>query len=423
MANRRSINVTAMTAPLQNMLNMIMQNQYRRQSMQDENQLIIGRQKLMDEQKFRETLLQKAMSDPMFARRLQSSGLMPEAGAFVPSNEELAKGISDSIGKATDEKNLPTDEDLTASLRASGGDVSPVLGSLPSPSQDGTLPSTQYQPRQNPTLNQLQGQRNARASFLDKERISSRRDMPVDFTRIGANGNSERVFTTRGAAEDLGPIQSERTGQQQGQYEADTALNGALSPKVSSAKARQAGQVAGAEENARLGAQFSPANIEGAGRLAESKAKGESAGKGPTDTEKSAAQFYVRAVSADAEAKALEQKGATGFGSAVVPELVKSDVNKRYSTAKANFIQDVIYLQSGKQINAEELKQYEKAWFAQPGDDPAQIEQKARFRQDALEGVKYLAKKGIDDMNRLGFPTTLRPGDALDALRKTGGKQ
>src|SRR3990167_8448492 len=95
-----------------------------------ENQLIMERQSALSEQNQKEQLLQKALEDPAFARRLHAAGLPKALGLNIPqpTEEDLQPPMMDLINTAQSPTDLPTDEQMAASDTLQGGQFSPTGG-------------------------------------------------------------------------------------------------------------------------------------------------------------------------------------------------------------------------------------------------------------------------------------------------------
>lgn len=73
---------------------------------------------------------------------------------------------------------------------------------------------------------------------------------------------------------------------------------------------------------------------------------------------------------------------------------LNNDQQQSYQQAKQNFISAVLRKESGAAIAESEFANEDKKYFPQPGDSPATIEQKARARDIAIEGLKAQAGPG-----------------------------
>lgn len=71
-----------------------------------------------------------------------------------------------------------------------------------------------------------------------------------------------------------------------------------------------------------------------------------------------------------------------------------SDQQQSYEQAQRNFVSAVLRKESGAAISNEEYANEAQKYFPQPGDAPATIEQKARARDLAIEGLKAQAGPG-----------------------------
>lgn len=73
---------------------------------------------------------------------------------------------------------------------------------------------------------------------------------------------------------------------------------------------------------------------------------------------------------------------------------LNNDQQQSYQQAKQNFISAVLRKESGAAIAESEFANEDKKYFPQPGDSAATIEQKARARDIAIEGLKAQAGPG-----------------------------
>jgi hypothetical protein len=74
--------------------------------------------------------------------------------------------------------------------------------------------------------------------------------------------------------------------------------------------------------------------------------------------------------------------------------IAPSDQQQSYEQAQRNFVSAVLRKESGAAISNEEYANEGKKYFPQPGDSAATIEQKARARDLAIEGLKAQAGPG-----------------------------
>jgi hypothetical protein len=73
---------------------------------------------------------------------------------------------------------------------------------------------------------------------------------------------------------------------------------------------------------------------------------------------------------------------------------LNSDQQQSYDQAKRNFVSAVLRKESGAAISQDEFTNEDKKYFPQPNDSAATIEQKARARDLAIEGLKAQAGPG-----------------------------
>jgi hypothetical protein len=112
-------------------------------------------------------------------------------------------------------------------------------------------------------------------------------------------------------------------------------------------------------------------------------------------TQYKAATYAKRAEMAEGVLADLNSNGfdpttltSSAQGLGITPEIMKSGDYKRFDQAKRNFVSAVLRPESGASISKEEYENEEKKYFAQAGDSPEVLEQKAAARAQAIEGLK-----------------------------------
>ncbi|MDR5802128.1 hypothetical protein [Caballeronia sp. LZ001] len=83
-----------------------------------------------------------------------------------------------------------------------------------------------------------------------------------------------------------------------------------------------------------------------------------------------------------------------GIGAAAQATIAPNEQQQSYEQAQRNFVSAVLRKESGAAISNDEYANEAKKYFPQPGDTPATIEQKARARDLAIEGLKAQAGPG-----------------------------
>lgn len=104
-----------------------------------------------------------------------------------------------------------------------------------------------------------------------------------------------------------------------------------------------------------------------------------------------AAYFGRRMEQAMAEMAALDYDRTallTGGMQSVLPETMRSEERKKQDQAERNFVTAVLRPESGATIREEEFKDAAGIYFPRAGDSPELVKQKARSRQQALEGLR-----------------------------------
>lgn len=99
--------------------------------------------------------------------------------------------------------------------------------------------------------------------------------------------------------------------------------------------------------------------------------------------------------------------------------LVQSEKRKQFEQAKRDFINAILRRESGAAIGKDEFASADAQYFPQPGDTEAIIQQKARNRALALQGVERAAGQGyqIEQQQR----NQLQPGTIEDGWQFLGG--
>ncbi|CAG9256008.1 hypothetical protein [Paraburkholderia caribensis] len=128
-----------------------------------------------------------------------------------------------------------------------------------------------------------------------------------------------------------------------------------------------------------------------------------------TQDQANAVAFGARALDAQGTLRQLEAGGTTntnpinrvvsalpGVGGTLgaATNWLNSDQQQSYDQAKRNFVSAVLRKESGAAISQDEFANEDKKYFPQAGDSAATIEQKARARDLAIEGLKAQAGQG-----------------------------
>jgi hypothetical protein len=128
-----------------------------------------------------------------------------------------------------------------------------------------------------------------------------------------------------------------------------------------------------------------------------------------TQDQSNAVAFGARALDSQQTLRALEAAGTTntnpiyraasgvpvvGGALGALANGLNSDQQQSYDQAKRNFVSAVLRKESGAAISQDEFTNEDKKYFPQPNDSAATIEQKARARDLAIEGLKAQAGPG-----------------------------
>ena len=140
--------------------------------------------------------------------------------------------------------------------------------------------------------------------------------------------------------------------------------------------------------------------------------------------------FGMRAQEAHKQAQAIEQTtdvtGLAQKGLSAVPvigNLLTPEALQQYNTAKLNFITAVLRKESGAAIQPTEYANEDKKYFPQPGDTKKTIQQKANFRQQAIQALETQAGRDLPAPTggsaSVAAPAAAAPPQALDPATLT----
>lgn len=344
------------------------------------------RQRAIQAGQFGNQLMEKLLSDPALARRFKSGGVSDVGGIpiglLAPSDQEVLSPELARLGGVTNLDALPDDATESAWAASQG---------LTDPKQ---------------LLATLAAKRGA-LQTAERSKGSWR-------SQTAPDGSTSDVFIPNTEAAGHAPLKTGLTAQEQGAYDATKFLTGEGSPVVSAQKvanaqdmerglgplkARTAGMTAGAEANARLGVEGSPAALDLFKRHAEITASTRPA----TDTELLNAASFPQILTSNATAKSLEAKGASvspfslqmfvspglqaaGSIASHIPGLGGLGMNPQqqaYMQSVYNWTNQVTFALSGKQTRAEEFPRFALTYFPTDTEakNPALIAQKQRQRE------------------------------------------
>ena len=143
-----------------------------------------------------------------------------------------------------------------------------------------------------------------------------------------------------------------------------------------------------------------------------------------TESQAKTTNFYNSALGAEREWQALDADPKTHDGTqpvgmlgdmarAVLPAGVvntfTSDARQRAQQAKDNFIRASLRLESGAAIAPIEFERQNRIFFPQTGDTPDTLAQKARARQEVIEGFRIGAGPGAEKVDKLRGPSVQSP--------------
>lgn len=139
----------------------------------------------------------------------------------------------------------------------------------------------------------------------------------------------------------------------------------------------------------------------------------------PTEGQYKAAGFANRIKEAEEQLAGLSKAGKTGAelnsqiqGSFYFPNFLKSSEQQQLEQAQRNFINATLRRESGASISPTEFESATKQYFAQPGDSPETLAQKAQNRRTVMAGMMAEGSKankkiaGINSMLDQSVPKT-----------------
>jgi hypothetical protein len=142
------------------------------------------------------------------------------------------------------------------------------------------------------------------------------------------------------------------------------------------------------------------------------------AARGATGQERTALGFFNRANKAIEDITPIEEKVAK-YGFAEQRQLgyegpgsnyVKTQEQQAYRQAQRSFTEARLRKESGAAIPPHEYENDSRTYFAQPGDDPATIEQKRNSRAVVLDGLRFGSGKAYDEYYGEAAPTPKNRG-------------
>jgi hypothetical protein len=229
-----------------NLAEMLLKARQQMQLQDRQGEMVRQRQIELAELNDQNQLFQRVLQDPELARRLARSG-QEKFKALAPTAEEDTAAIGEPIQKAKSLEELPTGEDLFAGTRAkSSGDISSQLMGLIA-------------------------QRNAKEASITS--VMRDKATPTKVDSMGSGGVAQTQYVNPYDLEKLGPLATERTGEQEGQRAGATELAKVTTPGLTAAKVGEANKleagtrgekvktsaaVAGASEAARLREELRP---------------------------------------------------------------------------------------------------------------------------------------------------------------------
>ncbi len=128
-----------------------------------------------------------------------------------------------------------------------------------------------------------------------------------------------------------------------------------------------------------------------------------------SDAQRTAAMFYANASNALSALEAMEAKGYKPSGMTALKQKLTPDGlegytlspdEQQYAQAAEDFTAAKLRPESGAAIPRSEIRQQARIYMIQPGDSPEVIEQKKTSRKQALEGLKFKAGSGAEQVGK-----------------------
>lgn len=324
----------------------------------------------------------------------------------VPSVQKLGQerqvgAIEGDIGDAKSLGDIPTPNAIRGKMQAAGVDISPQMGVMREDlGEGGLLPSKQMGPVEPDILkrvfetaqektNQLTGEERKRTTPLESIDPTTGQQTKR-FVPTTELANQPPQITGLGAA-DLGRLQTEQFKAGEGsptyiQSKAD--MENMMRTLTGPGQVQLAGQMAGAQASASERARMAPDLVQA--RVAE-----QLAGQRPLLGETNRQAQITPLITADAEARELEQQGGrieplalamatnplAGQVLGSVPFLdANKGLNKRYVQKAIDYAANYTFLKSGAQSTQSEYERFLYNLFATPSDGPTVIKQKQQTR-------------------------------------------
>lgn len=150
-----------------------------------------------------------------------------------------------------------------------------------------------------------------------------------------------------------------------------------------------------------------------------------------TEGQAKAVTFSARMLSADKTLAELSRKGvnvsvpgsSAGYGIGAAINAISPADQQRLDQAKRDFINATLRRESGAVINPDEFQNADKQYFPQVGDSRQVMEQKARNRRVAIEGIRADVPKGKQsEVDRISTGGAAGGPSNDDPLGLRGGK-
>ena len=151
----------------------------------------------------------------------------------------------------------------------------------------------------------------------------------------------------------------------------------------------------------KIQAQIEIAQMAQEGRMQIAQLAAALKGEKPlTEYQGKSVTFGTRAAEANNILNNLEGEYSR-MGATFLPSWLNSTEGQQAQQAQRNFVNAVLRQESGAAINASEFENARKQYFAQPGDEPAVVDQKKRNRELVIQGFSRQAGPGGKDIKEV----------------------
>ena len=257
---------------------------------------------------------------------------------------------------------------------------------------------------------------------MEKVKLSDKELMNLNLDKIGAEAITRVVAENQGKNLTFGDVLRRAVKEESSKKQA--AIDVETSPE--NARKKVAYETIVGESKPITLEQASQFQIEGGqipvgttpAQLKGKKITKSEIGKAPTDSEKLSAGYAYRAILENERMKEFDEDiknrsvvsqiyGRSRF----TPNVMVPEYMQKREAAEANWILAILRKESGAAIPPEEMRSYRRSYFAQPGDSPSVIDQKAQARKMAEQQLIKSAgnafnEQELDNLRQKTLATT-----------------